>query len=102
MRSYKVFEISHQVGDCLLIPSALINSDRYRGVGSEAIILYSHLLDKSGLIKKAGPEPITLYLSDVNLDELCHAAVITRHKTVQALKKLMEVGLIILDRSIPA
>jgi len=102
MRSYKVFEIPHQVEDCLFIPSALLNSSQYRGIGSEAIILYAHLLDKSGLVEQAGPEPITLYFSDIDLDEICRATVITRHKIIQALKKLMDAGLVILDRSIPA
>ena len=102
MRSYKVLEIPHQVGDCLLIPSALLNNGRYRGIGSEAIILYAHLLDKSGLVEQSGPDPITLHLSDVNLDELCHAMVIAKHKTVQALKKLADAGLVILDQSISA
>lgn len=102
MKSYKVFEIPHQAEECLLIPSALLNSNRYRGIGSEVIILYAHLLDKSGLVEQTGPEAITLHLSDVSVDELCHATVITKHKTVQALKKLVDAGLVILDQSIPA
>lgn len=102
MRFYKANEMPHQTEDCLLIPSALINNNRYRGIGSEAVILYAHLLDKSGLIKQAESEPITLYLTEIDLDEICRATVITRHKIIQALKKLADAELIILDRSIPA
>lgn len=102
MRFFKTNEISNHVEDCLLIPSALINSNRYRGIGSEAIILYTHLLDKSGLVHHAGPEPVTLYLSDIDVDEICRATVITKHKTVQAMKKLIDAELVVLDRSISA
>ena len=88
MRFFKTNEISHQSEDCLFIPSALINSNRYRGIGSEAIILYTHLLDKSGLVHHAGPEPVTLYLSDIDVDGLC------RNTMTKAFKQLSDTGLI--------
>lgn len=102
MQLFKESEIPFKSSDCLFIPSSLVNSERYRSIGSEAVILYAYLLDRSGLINQSGPEPITLYLTGIDLEEICRATVITRHKAVEALKKLTGSGLLILDGSIPA
>lgn len=88
--------------DSLHIPSSLIHSDRYRNMGTEAIIIYAHLLEMCGLVWQAGPEPVTLHLPDINLDEICRATVIKKQNTIQALKRLMDSGLLFLDNKIPA
>lgn len=97
MQLYKANEIPRQTEDCLLVPSALLDSNRYRDIGPEAIILYAHLLEKSGLAGQAGPEPATVRLSGIDMDGICRAIIITRHKTARALKKLTDAGLVILD-----
>lgn len=102
MQKYTQNDLPLQPMDCLYIPSSLINSDRYRNMGTEAIIIYAHLLDTCGLVRQTGPEPVALHLPDIDLEEICRATVIKRQNTVQALKRLMDSGLLFLDNKIPA